>query len=106
MSPVVIPMVHPFLYSWRYMDVHKMPIILPPGRISMHLPTNTTFWCSTLSRLVPRTLTVAGTGSSPPATFVDPKGPDASLLMWNFFADHPRAVLTVSAADTRTGASL
>lgn len=49
----------------------------------------------------------SGGNSSPPATFVDPKGPDASLLMWNFFADHPKNVLSAPpapSAATRTGA--
>jgi poly(hydroxyalkanoate) depolymerase family esterase len=36
----------------------------------------------------------SGGSASPPATFVDPRGPDASLLMWNFFADHAKDVFT------------
>ena len=49
----------------------------------------------------------SGGSATPPATFVDPKGPDASLLMWNFFADHPKNVLSAppaTSAATRTGA--
>jgi len=46
----------------------------------------------------------SGGSATPPATFVDPKGPDASLLMWNFFAEHPKNVLAAPSAATRTGA--
>src|SRR5207248_10793596 len=40
----------------------------------------------------------SGGSANPPATFIDPKGPDASLLMWNFFADHPRTGLAATHA--------
>ena len=32
----------------------------------------------------------SGGSTAPPATFTDPGGPDASSIMWNFFADHPK----------------
>ena len=40
----------------------------------------------------------SGGSAPPPATFVDPRGPDAAWLMWNFFAAHPKADLTVPSA--------
>jgi poly(hydroxyalkanoate) depolymerase family esterase len=46
----------------------------------------------------------SGGSATPPATFVDPRGPDAALLMWNFFAAHPKADLTMPSAATRTEA--
>lgn len=36
----------------------------------------------------------SGGNKMPPATFTDPKGPDASTLMWNFFASHPKVAST------------
>lgn len=33
----------------------------------------------------------SGGSTASPATFTDPKGPDASTIMWNFFASHPKA---------------
>lgn len=42
----------------------------------------------------------SGGSAVPPATFVDPKGPDASSLIWNFFAEHPRDGLSASFTGT------
>lgn len=33
----------------------------------------------------------SGGSIAPPATFTNPRGPDASTLMWNFFVDHPKS---------------
>lgn len=38
----------------------------------------------------------SGGDTSAPATFTDPHGPDASLLMWRFFASHPKVQRTVT----------
>jgi len=45
----------------------------------------------------------SGGSANPPATFVDPRGPDASLLMWQFFASHPKDVFTAPSATTSPG---
>jgi poly(hydroxyalkanoate) depolymerase family esterase len=38
----------------------------------------------------------SGGDTTAPATFTDPNGPDASLLMWNFFASHPKVQRTAT----------
>jgi len=38
----------------------------------------------------------SGGDTTAPATFTDPAGPDASLLMWSFFASHPRVQRTAT----------
>jgi len=44
----------------------------------------------------------SGGSSAPPATFADPGGPDASAIMWNFFAAHPKkAAMTTLASIPR-----
>jgi poly(hydroxyalkanoate) depolymerase family esterase len=45
----------------------------------------------------------SGGSANPPATFVDPRGPDASLLMWQFFADHPKDVFAALSTAARPG---
>jgi poly(hydroxyalkanoate) depolymerase family esterase len=42
----------------------------------------------------------SGGNTAPPATFTDPGGPDASSIMWNFFADHPKNAGIVAPAST------
>jgi poly(hydroxyalkanoate) depolymerase family esterase len=38
----------------------------------------------------------SGGSTAAPATFTDPGGPDASRIMWNFFAKHPKVTITSS----------
>jgi poly(hydroxyalkanoate) depolymerase family esterase len=40
----------------------------------------------------------SGGSTAPPATFTDPGGPDASSIMWNFFAAHPKKAGMVTLA--------
>jgi len=42
----------------------------------------------------------SGGSAAPPATFTDPGGPDASSIMWNFFADHPKNAGPATRAST------
>jgi poly(hydroxyalkanoate) depolymerase family esterase len=42
----------------------------------------------------------SGGSTAPPATFTDPGGPDASSIMWNFFADHPKKAGMITPAST------
>ena len=42
----------------------------------------------------------SGGSIAPPATFTDPGGPDASSLMWNFFAAHPKKTQTIPTASS------
>jgi poly(hydroxyalkanoate) depolymerase family esterase len=43
----------------------------------------------------------SGGSAAPPATFTDPGGPNASSIMWNFFADHPKKARMITPASSR-----
>jgi poly(hydroxyalkanoate) depolymerase family esterase len=44
----------------------------------------------------------SGGSPVPPATFIDPNGPNASLLMWNFFTAHAKKTSSISAPSQDT----